>query len=521
MKSAAAISRQLQSQRQKIHRNQVNQAKKISKVSNSHAHAHSHYAGGTSTTAGSPSSTLRMAHPPQRVRHTGPYRDTMGLQPMRPRKNGFTFGALRGKITVHCIWAACKAMSIGIVFIAIGATLMAVGFYADQLSVKGKTFINGTVLIKRDRLRYYHLSNMSYVGPIVMGIGGFVILAACLMTFESREVATKIVPIKHKKKTVDSTRVNMQDSDQNSECSPAIDFSKAFANLNRAALTSAFIQFSGTQPQSSDSKTNSKYCDDKTNLISRKSPSEPVLGRPCYICNTPENLLNHCTNCHRYCESLPCDSCNKCTVIRRAFSIDNHNMESREKALSIRGLLPSSSSGANTNKVKRKTAVEEFPLLDSIVPMAEQEEYEEVDNYERGELMKTSSEDSVPMDVILADCSITVKVTVEPHGDGVIHTPVGKRTGYQQRPRTLGDISQKKPWNNGSVIMRKCSPGGESVDFSDDNTESTTDYCDTWGEQRRWRNQSFMEGMNSSYPVIRQTPVQPTPKIQYKLTRHK
>lgn len=513
MKSAAAISRQLQSNRQKVHKQP---AKKVSKI-NAIAHHH----GGTSTTAGSPSSNIPVPHGhlPHRLRPPGPFRDSMGLQAMRPRKKGFTMTALKGKVTVKCIWAACKAMSIGILFIAIGASLMAVGFYAEPLSIKGEKIVNGTVVIIRNRSKFFHLSNMSYVGPIVMGIGGFVILAACVMTFESRDAVAKIAPIKHKKKIVDASKPNGV-SDNIIECPPAIDFSKAFANLNRAALTSAFIQFSGTIKDKPDGKTSpkTKNPDDKTNLLTRKSPSEPVLGRPCYLCQDPDKDSNHCTNCHRFSDSLPCELCKKVTVIRRSFSIDNHCLEGGSRAFSLRGLLPAHN-GANSTKGKKSSNSEEFPLLDGIVPMAEQEDDEDIP-LKSSMRQKTPSEDSVPMDVMLADCSITVKVTVEPHGESVTRVPTARsvKSSSVSRPRTIGDKYRKVNWNNGSVVARKCSPGGESVDFSDDNTESTTDYCEQWGGHRMTRTQPFGDG-HTPYPIIRQNSIQPN--IHYKLTRHK
>merc|ERR1719259_1443772 len=40
----------------------------------------------------------------------------------------------------------------------------------------------------------FRLNNMSFAGPVVMGIGGFLIVAACVMTFEARDSATKIAP---------------------------------------------------------------------------------------------------------------------------------------------------------------------------------------------------------------------------------------------------------------------------------------------------------------------------------------
>lgn len=45
------------------------------------------------------------------------------------------------------------------------------GYYADQLSVAQEVRGNATVSVK-DEARGFHLNNLSYAGPIVMGFGG-------------------------------------------------------------------------------------------------------------------------------------------------------------------------------------------------------------------------------------------------------------------------------------------------------------------------------------------------------------
>lgn len=56
---------------------------------------------------------------------------------------------------------------------------------------------NHTVRIKNES-RGFHLNNLSYAGPIVMGVGGFIVVAACVMTFEARDSAAKVVPARFK-----------------------------------------------------------------------------------------------------------------------------------------------------------------------------------------------------------------------------------------------------------------------------------------------------------------------------------
>lgn len=75
----------------------------------------------------------------------------------------------------------------------------------------------------KNESRGFHLNNLSYAGPIVMGVGGnisivlykvkttslflfatllgFIVVAACVMTFEARDSAAKVVPARFKLNT--------------------------------------------------------------------------------------------------------------------------------------------------------------------------------------------------------------------------------------------------------------------------------------------------------------------------------
>ncbi|KAL1518010.1 hypothetical protein ABEB36_001698 [Hypothenemus hampei] len=79
----------------------------------------------------------------------------------------------------------------------LGAAMATIGYYADQLSVAEEIIGNHTVAVKNES-RGFHLNNLSYAGPIVMGVGGFIVVAACVMTFEARDSAAKVVPARLK-----------------------------------------------------------------------------------------------------------------------------------------------------------------------------------------------------------------------------------------------------------------------------------------------------------------------------------
>ncbi|XP_059217076.1 uncharacterized protein LOC106094612 isoform X3 [Stomoxys calcitrans] len=100
---------------------------------------------------------------------------------------------VRGKMSSKCLWHACRALILGVTLLLLGAGMATLGYYADHLSIGSELRGNATVRVKND-LKGFHLNNFSYVGPIVMGFGGFIVVASCVMTFEARDSAAKVVP---------------------------------------------------------------------------------------------------------------------------------------------------------------------------------------------------------------------------------------------------------------------------------------------------------------------------------------
>ncbi|XP_017773420.1 PREDICTED: uncharacterized protein LOC108560403 isoform X2 [Nicrophorus vespilloides] len=104
---------------------------------------------------------------------------------------------VRGKVNGKCLWNACKALSVGLLLMILGGAMATIGYYADHLSIAQEIRGNHTIKIKNES-RGFHLNNLSYAGPIVMGVGGFIVVAACVMTFEARDSAGKVVPARLK-----------------------------------------------------------------------------------------------------------------------------------------------------------------------------------------------------------------------------------------------------------------------------------------------------------------------------------
>ncbi|XP_063931211.1 uncharacterized protein LOC135143266 isoform X2 [Zophobas morio] len=82
---------------------------------------------------------------------------------------------VRGKVNGKCLWNACKALSLGLLLMVLGAAMATIGYYADHLSIAQEVR--------------------------VMGVGGFIVVAACVMTFEARDSAAKVVPARLKMST--------------------------------------------------------------------------------------------------------------------------------------------------------------------------------------------------------------------------------------------------------------------------------------------------------------------------------
>lgn len=69
-----------------------------------------------------------------------------------------------------------------------------IGYYTNTHAHELRA--NGTVAQFRfkNENRGLHLNNLSYLGPIIMGVGGFIVVAACVITFEMRDSAAKVMP---------------------------------------------------------------------------------------------------------------------------------------------------------------------------------------------------------------------------------------------------------------------------------------------------------------------------------------
>ncbi|KAG5311904.1 T200A protein, partial [Pseudoatta argentina] len=211
---------------------------------------------------------------------------------------------VRGKVTTRCLWHACKALGIGLLLMLLGACMATIGYYADQLSVAQEIRGNITVKVKNES-RGFHLNNLSYAGPVVMGLGGFIVVAACVMTFEARDSAAKVVPARYRYSQASTIRSSKNQRNRRSTSSQTTKWdhqlglfrvnrspSPSTHEVSRKQLTAEFMQFSKDLREKGIAHSIKKSPSAPT-LIDKKSPrrrSPKYAG--CSLLN-PELLQRH------------------------------------------------------------------------------------------------------------------------------------------------------------------------------------------------------------------------------------
>ena len=131
--------------------------------------------------------------------HTQSKTSSLGVGPLRRAHpaSGATWNVqvVRGKMTSRCLWHACRALVLGIILMVVGGGMATIGtftvylnyfilllnsnfsqisgYYANDISFlsdfKNTTPVPQVHVKSEHRL---HLNNLSYLGPIIMGVGG-------------------------------------------------------------------------------------------------------------------------------------------------------------------------------------------------------------------------------------------------------------------------------------------------------------------------------------------------------------
>ncbi|CAD6184366.1 unnamed protein product [Caenorhabditis auriculariae] len=99
---------------------------------------------------------------------------------------------IKKKADAKTVWAACRAVIFGCIIIAVGLAMAVLGYF-DKHFAERVEIVNGTEKMYHDKLIQYQLKSMQYLGPILMGIGCFILIVACVVTLESRDKHAQII----------------------------------------------------------------------------------------------------------------------------------------------------------------------------------------------------------------------------------------------------------------------------------------------------------------------------------------
>ncbi|XP_015112282.1 uncharacterized protein LOC107037957 [Diachasma alloeum] len=264
---------------------------------------------------------------------------------------------VKGKVTTRCLWHACKALGIGLLLMLLGACMATIGYYADQLSVAQEIRGNITVKVKNES-RGFHLNNLSYAGPIVMGVGGFIVVAACVMTFEARDSAAKVVPARFRfnqgstLKYARHQRPRRSTSSQTTKWDHQLGLfrvnrtpSPSTHEISRKALTAEFVRFSKNLGDKGVPEHPIKKSPSAPSLVMKKSPSRRKTSKfaACALLN-PELLQRHAVSVDNPGYSPP-------RVSRE--SLDNNKMNGSQVSMAMDLYIPNK--GPVTLKIKDRS----------------------------------------------------------------------------------------------------------------------------------------------------------------------
>ncbi|KAJ1369437.1 hypothetical protein KIN20_030894, partial [Parelaphostrongylus tenuis] len=108
-------------------------------------------------------------------------------------------GGKRAPGTGPTLWAACRAVIFGCVVIVIGLAMTVLGYFDKHFSERVEV-VDGSMIVYHDRVIRYQLKSMQYLGPILMGIGAFILIIACVVTLESRDKHAQLITEESSKK---------------------------------------------------------------------------------------------------------------------------------------------------------------------------------------------------------------------------------------------------------------------------------------------------------------------------------
>uniref|UniRef100_A0A0N4ZEH7 EF-hand domain-containing protein n=1 Tax=Parastrongyloides trichosuri TaxID=131310 RepID=A0A0N4ZEH7_PARTI len=92
------------------------------------------------------------------------------------------------------LWTACRTVIFGVIIISLGIIMTGLGYFDKELAkvtVYNETITANITYI--DNFRRIQFKSMQYIGPVLMGIGSFMLIIACVITLESRDKHTLVI----------------------------------------------------------------------------------------------------------------------------------------------------------------------------------------------------------------------------------------------------------------------------------------------------------------------------------------
>lgn len=133
---------------------------------------------------------------------------------MEPKKK--TRIVIKKTLDRTTFWSVCRALVFGTLLIALGCAMSTIGYYKEYFATEAIRTDNETITFINYSTRT-QFESLSYIGPCVMGCGMFVLMLACVMTLEGRDLNTQIYSQRLSKKnsTRRSTRSQTGTDDDN------------------------------------------------------------------------------------------------------------------------------------------------------------------------------------------------------------------------------------------------------------------------------------------------------------------
>ena len=112
---------------------------------------------------------------------------------------------LRERLYIPCMWSTCGGCFIGLLIFCAGTALVVVAYFAEYFSstVTTEHRHNSTVIVtNRNAALKFFLHALSYIGPVIMGVGAFLVIMIGVVVCETRDKVLDLMQKQRKGKEV-------------------------------------------------------------------------------------------------------------------------------------------------------------------------------------------------------------------------------------------------------------------------------------------------------------------------------